>query len=123
MNRIAAALLTLTAVVTLGVGVERILFWLSPPAGSGISPGPLFGIVVLVAGLGIGAAARAVWRDERWGWIVTALTGVVLPLLAYTVWSTPGTPALPLPLTVGMALVGLALVGLVVARLAGRSVP
>lgn len=119
VNMIASALLALTAVVALGIGVERILFWLSPPAGSGISPGPLFGVVVLVAGLGVGAAARAAWRDGRWGWIVAALTGVVLLLLAYTVWSTPGTPALPLPLTVGMALVGLALMGLVIARTAG----
>ena len=123
MNKIATALLGLTALGALGVGVERIAFWLSPPAGSGISPGPLFGVVVIGAGAGVAAAARAVWRDQRWGWTVAALTAVMLILLAYVVWSTPGPPALPVPFTAGMAVIGLALVGLVMARLIGRSAP
>jgi len=123
MNKIATTLLGLTAVVTVGVGVERILFWLSPPAGSGISPGPLFGMVLVGAGVLVAAAARAVWRDQRWGWTVAAVGGAALILLAYIVWTTPGPPPLPLPLTGGTAAMGLALIGLVVARLAGRAVP
>jgi len=123
MNKIATTLLGLTALVTVGVGVERIIFWLSPPAGSGISPGPFFGAVVVGAGAGVGATAWAVWRDQRRGWTTTALIGAVLILLAYVVWSTPGPPPLPVPLTGAMAVIGLALVGLVIARLAGRAAP
>jgi hypothetical protein len=37
MNKIATTLLGLTALVTVGVGVERIIFWLSPPERSGMS--------------------------------------------------------------------------------------
>ena len=127
MNRIATTLLGLTALVLVLFGIERIVYWVSLPLGPVLGGGEMFGtafgVVILGSGLGVGAVARAVWRDRRSGWILTALSGGVIVMVSYISWSTPGPPPLPIPLVVVATLVGLALVGLTVARATGRSAP
>jgi hypothetical protein len=124
MNKIATGLLTLTALFLVGLGIERIIYWVSQPLGPQFGAGEMFGIafgiVILGTGTGVGWSARAVWRDQRGGWIVAVVSAIVLILVASIVLSTPGPPPLPVPLSVAGVVIGLAIASLAVARAAGR---
>jgi hypothetical protein len=124
MNRIASGLLGLTALVVMGFGVERIVYWVSRPIAPQFGAGEMFGTVmggvILLLGFGIGFVARAVWHDGRGGWIAAGAWAVALGFLAYVALSTPGPPPVPVPLSIGAAVSGVALGGLVVARSARR---
>jgi len=127
MNKIATGLLVLAAVFLVGFGIERILFWLSRPLGPQFGAGEMFGIVVglVIVALGavVGFVAQRVWHDRRRGWILAALWAVALIFLAYIALSTPGPAPVPVPVSVGAAAIGLALAGLAGARAAGRPAP
>jgi hypothetical protein len=124
MNRIASGLLGSTALVVIGLGIERVIYWVSGPLGpqfgAGEMLGTIVGVVLLALGVGIGLAARAVWHDARAGWIAAAAWAVALGVMAYIALSTPGPPPVPVPLSIGASLIGVALGTLVVARAAGR---
>ena len=127
MNRIAAGLLTITALFLVAFGIERIIYWVSRPLGPQVGAGEMFGtavgVVILALGAGVGLAARAVWHDTRGGWIATAVWAMALIVLAYIALTTPGPAPVPVPLSVGAAVIGLALAGLAGARAAGRRAP
>ncbi|MGH2446373.1 MAG: hypothetical protein ACRDGD_10095 [Candidatus Limnocylindria bacterium] len=124
MNRIAAALLGVTALVVIGFGIERIVYWVSLPLGPQFGAGEMFGsvvgVVILALGVGVGLAARAVWHDARGGWIAAGAWAVALGLLAYTALSTPGPAPVPVPLSIGAAVSAVVIGILVLARAAGR---
>jgi hypothetical protein len=124
MIRIGSGLLGLTALVVIGFGIERIVYWVSRPIGPQFGAGEMFGtvmgVVILLLGIGIGFVARAVWHDARGGWIAAGAWAVALEFLAYLALSTPGPPPVPVPLSIGAAAIGVALGSLVVARAAGR---
>jgi hypothetical protein len=124
MNKIATGLLAVTALLLVGFGVERILFWLSRPLGPQFGAGEVLGIavgfVIVGLGAGVGLAARSVWHDQRRGWVLTALCAAALIFMAYVALSTPGPAPIPVPLSVGAALIGLVLAGLAVVHAAGR---
>ncbi len=126
MNKIATGLLVVTALSLIGFGVVLTIFWVSRPLGhfaAGEMAGTAIGVVIALVGAGVGLAARAVWRDRRGGFIAAAVCATGLIFLAYVALSTPGPAAIPVPLSVGAALIGLALAGLVLARAAGRAAP
>lgn len=127
MNRIATALLTVTAVSLVGFGIALIVYWVSRPLGPQFGAGEMFGTAVGVAiigwGAGVGWSARAVRRDQRGGWFLAALSAIALTLLAYIALSTPGPPPLPVPLSIAGVVIGLAIASLAVARAAGRRGP
>jgi hypothetical protein len=127
MNRIAAGLLGVTAAVVIGLGLERVAYWVSRPLGPQFGAGEMFGtavgVVILALGVGAGLAARAVWHDARAGWMAAATWAMALGLLAYVALRTPGPPPVPIPLSIGAAAIGVALAGLVVAHAAGRRAP
>jgi hypothetical protein len=124
MIRIGSGLLGLTALVVIGFGIERIVYWVSRPIGPQFGAGEMFGtvmgVVILLLGIGIGFVARAVWDDARGAWIAAGAWAVALEFLAFVALSTPGPPPVPVPLSIGAAAIGVALGSLVVARAAGR---
>ena len=123
MNKIATGLLTVTALFLGAVGMVLIISWALRALGDQFGAGEMFGIAVGIAvlgwGAGVGWSARAVWRDQRGGWMLAVVSAIALILLAYIALGTPGPPPLPVPLSVAGVVIGLAIVGLAVAR-AGR---
>lgn len=83
MNRIATALLTVTAVSLVGFGIALIFYRVSRPFGPQFGAGEMFGTAVGIAiigwGAGVGWSAQAVRRDQRGGWILAALSATAIP--------------------------------------------
>ena len=124
MNRIASGLLVVTALFLVGFGVERVLFWLSLPLGPHLGAGEVFGsivgFVIVCVGAVVGWAAREVWRDQRRGWVLTALCATGLIFTAYVALSTPGPAPVPVPLSVGAAVIGVVLIGVTAVHAVSR---
>lgn len=120
MTRIATILLGLTSLVLVLLGLDRIVYWASLPLGPTFGAGEAFGIfvgiVIVLFGGGVAAVAHAVWHDRPWGSIMTGQIALVILLLTYLAWSTPGPPPVPIVLTAVAAIVGVAMVALVIAR-------
>lgn len=127
MNRIATGLLTVSALFLAGFGIVLIVYWIFRALEDQFGAGEILGIAVGIATFTWGAAvawgARSVWRDERGGWILGALSAMALTLLAYVALSTPGPPPLPVPLSIAGVVVGLVIFSLAVARAVGRRAP
>jgi len=124
MSRIASGLLGVTALGLIVLGIDRIVHWVSLPLGPRFGAGEMFGtvvgLVIVALGAGAGLTARAVWHDVRAGWIAAAAWAAALIFVAYVALSTPGPPPVPVPVSMGAAVIGLALVGLVIARAVRR---
>jgi hypothetical protein len=121
MNKAATVLLALTAVLAVGFGASQVVYWVSRPVFfAGEMASTAVGVIIVLAGVGIGLAARGVSRDRRGGWIGAGACSAALLLVAYIALNSPGYPV---PFLVGAAVVGVALAGLVLARAAGRAAP
>lgn len=123
MNRIAATLMALASVGTLSGAVYLIAMWASAPVFAAAEQfGVALGVVTLSVAVVVAVAARAVWRDERWGWITALIVAIGLGLLALVVWTTPGPPPLPPLVTAVMAAIAAGLIAVSAARAMTKSV-
>lgn len=129
LHKAGAAILAAIALGAVLVSVRVILFSLdtaNSPSGcfcGGEQAAVVLALLILGVGLYVGAAARAVWHDRRWGWIVGSISGVALLLLAALISGDPayaGTPAL----WIGMGAAGVLALGTAILRLvASRGLP
>lgn len=124
LNRIAGGLLIVTALFMVGMGIERIGYWLAGPIGPQVGAGEMFGtfigLVIVAVGIVVGLAARGVWHDDRRAWIVAAFWAATLMTLAFLALSTPGPPPVPVAVSIGAGIASLALVIVIVAHFVGR---
>jgi peptidoglycan/LPS O-acetylase OafA/YrhL len=122
MNRIAATLMALASIGTLSGALYLIVVSVSGPRFAASEQfGVAVGVVTLSVAVVVAVAARAVWRDERRGWITALIVAIGLGLLAFVVWTTPGPPPLPRLGTALMAAIAAGLIAVSAAR-AMRSV-
>jgi hypothetical protein len=123
LQKTGAAILGSIALGAVVVSVREILFSLdtaNSPSGcfcAAEQAAVIFSLLLLGVGLYVAAAARAVWRDRRRGWIVASISGVALLWLAMLLSGDPAYAETP-ALWIGMGAAGVFALGSAILRLA-----